>query len=545
MRFLEAQALLRGFTSDVKRSITLCTSGRPEPLDLFLRAEFAARGVDADVTSLPFGTLQQYLRSTARGPHEAIVLLPWDLAPALDWRSGVPAQAMDAKALRETIAATEPQLAGSDRRLFYLPADIPPVASDPTSQAELATLLEGAALRLGALRVPASHFSLSNYLASGAAFASAGAGELAALVASQLAPPIPQPKKVLLTDLDGVMWRGVIGEDGPEGISSAPEGEGYAHFLYQTLLRRLRAEGTLLAVVSKNDADLARLPFRSGAMPLAEADFVAVLASYEAKSAQIMALASVLSLPTDAMVFVDDNPVEIAEVTAHVPGITTMRFPHDTESLAPFLRTLAAHFAKGTRTDEDATRTEMYRTLLAEPIPTTQGPAAVDGFLRELGMRLRIADRSGGGRERALQLINKTNQFNLNGRRLTEAELRESLARGGTLLAATLEDRNGSHGEILACIIEEDGTLSTFVMSCRVLQRRVEYAFLAWLAEQQLRGDEVRLRFNATDRNTPLRQFLRDAGFTASPDGIWSTPRDAYLRAHGDALALFAIEAPQ
>lgn len=545
MRFLEAQALLRGFTSDVKRSVTLCTSARAEPLDLYLRAEFAARGVDAEIATLPFGTLQQHLRSAPRGPHEMLVLFPWDLAPMLDWRSGIPSRSLSKADLREMIAPMESLLAGGEQPLFYIPAEIPPVGGGTDSADQLAALLQGAALRLGAHVVPSDHFSLPNYLSSGGAFTSSRAGDLGALIVAHLTQIHPEPKKVLLTDLDGVMWHGVIGEDGPDGIRSAPEGDGYPHFLYQSLLRRLRGEGVLLAAVSKNDEDLARLPFHNGEMTLAEEDFVAILASYDAKSVQISSLARALNLPVDSMVFVDDNPVEIAEVSAQLPTITTMQFPCGADALAPFLHSLSAHFARPQRTAEDAARTEMYRSLLASPVPSAADPASVEHFLRDLQMRLRISDRSNGHRERAIQLINKTNQFNLNGQRVTDAEVEATLARGGKLITATLEDRNGSHGEILACIVQPDASISTFVMSCRVMQRRVELAFFRWLAEHVVHGDSLVLHFVPTERNTPIRNFLREAGFGETSARTWRIARETLLRDHVASTDLFALETAQ
>ena len=252
MRFLEAQALLRGFSSGVTRPLLLCTSGRPEPLDLYIRAAFAARGVDAQIRSLPFGTLQQHLRASAGGDHEVLLLFPWDLAPSLDWRSGIPEQGVTPAELREAIAPVESLLASRPSALFYIPALLPPVAGDPATQQVLEAILEGAALRLGARLLPASSFSLPSYLANGGAFASARAGELGASIVSALTHALPAPRKVLVTDLDGVMWRGVIGEDGLDGVTANPEGSGYPHFLYQSLLKRLRAHGTLLAAVRRH-----------------------------------------------------------------------------------------------------------------------------------------------------------------------------------------------------------------------------------------------------------------------------------------------------
>ena len=544
MRFLEAQALLLGFSSSVTRPLHLCTSGRPEPLDLYIRAACAARGVDAPITSLPFGTLQQHLRTSAGGEHEVLVLFPWDLAPSLDWRSGIPERGVTPSELREALAPVEALLASRPSALFYIPAPLPPVAGDPATQRGLAGILEGAALRLGAHLLPASSFSLPSYLDNGGAFASGRAGELGVSIVSTLMESLPAPRKVLVTDLDGVMWRGVIGEDGPDGVTAAPEGSGYPHFLYQSLLKRLRAHGTLLAAVSRNDEDLARRPFVSGAMTMREDDFVSILASYHHKSAQIASIAEALNLPLDAVVFVDDNPVELAEVSARAPGVTTLRFPETAEEIARFLHELAGLFGKRERTEEDAQRTAMYRTLLSNPVPTGADPGAVEGFLRELGMRLEIVDRSNGDRERAVQLINKTNQFNLNGQRLSDAEVVAILDRGGRLFTALLHDRHGTHGKILACLLGPDESIAALVMSCRVLQRRVEYAFLAWLADSVLQADMIRLEHRVTERNTPMQYFLRDAGFLAGSDGVSTLSRRAYLDAFGSARSLFTLEMP-
>ena len=203
--------------------------------------------------------------------------------------------------------------------------------------------LHAVVLRVGAALLPPEAFSLTSYLAHGTPVAAAACSDVAAqLVAASLRraqpPADAPPRKLLVTDLDGVMWRGVVGEDGPEGVCAAAEGAGYPHFVYQTLLRRLRTQGVLLAVASRNDEDLARAPFRLPGSVLREEDFVAVCAGYGAKSARIRALAQQLALGLDAVVFVDDNPVELAEVAGALPEVRTLPFPDTVEALPAFLQ---------------------------------------------------------------------------------------------------------------------------------------------------------------------------------------------------------------
>jgi FkbH-like protein len=141
--------------------------------------------------------------------------------------------------------------------------------------------------------------------------------------------------------------------------------------------------------------------------------------------------------------------------------------------------------------------------------------ADISRFLKDLGMTLTLHDRSRGDRTRAVQLINKTNQFNLNGRRVTDPEIGDVLEAGGRLYSASLSDRSGSHGEILSCLVSAEGVITAFVMSCRVFQRRVEHAFLAWLASQP--HPLGAMDWASTPRNEPFAQFLRELTGAETP----------------------------
>jgi FkbH-like protein len=154
-------------------------------------------------------------------------------------------------------------------------------------------------------------------------------------------------------------------------------------------------------------------------------------------------------------------------------------------------------------------------------------------------MTLTIHDRSRGDRTRAVQLINKTNQFNLNGSRVTDEDVAAILQSGGRLLSATLSDRSGSHGEILACLVTADSAITALVLSCRVFQRRVEYAFLAWLASQPSppRG----AHWASTPRNAPLRQFLGEVAGPLNGAGLVRLDPAAITTRYARDVDLFAI----
>ena len=160
-------------------------------------------------------------------------------------------------------------------------------------------------------------------------------------------------------------------------------------------------------------------------------------------------------------------------------------------------------------------------------------------FLKDLRMVLTIYDRTKGQWTRAYQLINKTNQFNLNGRRIDESYVANILTDGGRMFTAKLEDRAGSHGEIMACLVDRYGRVQALVMSCRVFQRRVEYAFLIWLY-RYWKGNALTFEFSATKRNEPFRKFLANSAFTKRGD-IWELDGDDFIDAHVADCSLFTI----
>ncbi len=539
MNFLEARRIVAAFSGGPELKFLFGASGTPDPFKLYLEAVGARHGVAAQPRFLPFNTLQQHLASTRPEGAEAYLLLPWDLVPELDWRSGVPADRAVVSDLLDRGRRVAERLRGRSAFVAYLPAPVPPTTGTEADNRALEHGLAAVAAETGATLLPAEAFSMGSYFGSGCPVGGNWLGKVAEAIVAGLLTPKRASAKVLITDLDNTLWSGVIAEDGPEGIKYGPEGVGYRHYVYQTLLGRIQREGALLAAVTRNDDTVVLPPFRAGQMALAEADFVAICASYHAKSAQIRQLASQLNLGLDSFVFVDDNPIERAEVEASLPEVRVLAFPSRDDELPALLESIAGFFERRDLTAEDRERTAMYRRRLEGMVPVEAEGADLTRFLADLEMRLVIHDRTAGDRTRAVQLINKTNQFNANGRRWTDDEVGEVIDRGGRLFGASLSDRTGSHGEILSCLVGTDGVIEAFVMSCRVFQRRVEFAFLGALADRGVRPNAV--RFAETERNEPFRQFIRDAAFGQLADAVLPFDMTGFAARHADAAALCEV----
>jgi len=539
VKFLEAHQLVSRSSGGAPFPFLLAMSGTALPLDLYVRAHAVQRGLAAEVRHLEFNTLHQALvDSPRRDEREVFLLFPWDLVPALDWRTGLAAEPLQLSEMQEQADHTLARIAARPlASLVYVPAAVPPL-SLPRRTLELTRWLESRALGAGGRVLSSDVFQLSSYLASGCPIGGASLSTVAEHIVNAAAERKRAPMKLLVTDLDNVMWAGIIGEDGLDGIACASDGRGFRHFLYQTFLTRLQRSGALVAAVSRNDQEIAMAPFVAKRTSIGEEAFVCIVGSYSAKSSQIRQITEQLNIGLASAVFVDDNPVEPAEVAAQLPDVTCVQFPHTDDGLPSFLERLADLFATDIVTAEDRERTELYRRRLAGLAPSDAEGADLTGFLKQLEMKLVIRDRSRGDRARAVQLINKTNQFNLNGRRVTDDEVAAMLDRGGSLFTASLSDRHGDHGEILSLLISEDGLAESFVLSCRVFQRQVEHAVLSWLAAA---GRAPRmLKFAPTPRNEPIQRFLQSSGFAHDSDGVRLNV-SAFEDAHSTSLELFQI----
>ena len=289
--------------------------------------------------------------------------------------------------------------------------------------------------------------------------------------------------KCLALDLDGVLWGGVIGEDGLAGIQLGGGPAGEAFVAFQRYLQSLARTGVLLVVCSKNNPEDAVLPFRQHPeMVLREPDIAVFTANWRPKDENLREIAAALNIGLDAMVFVDDNPAERSRVRQRLPEVEVVDLPADPALYVSALSRLAL-FETLTITREDRHRTASIRqNLERNTLASTAG--SVDDYLAQLDIQVQLAPFDEANLPRIVQLINKTNQFNLTTRRRTDAEVRALLAAGAYTQAMRSSDRFGDSGltGVLIAIPEGSGLrVDTWLMSCRVLGRRLEEAMFAAL----------------------------------------------------------------
>jgi FkbH-like protein len=347
------------------------------------------------------------------------------------------------------------------------------------------------------------------------------AHDVAHLVVSMRAPS----KKVLVLDLDNTLWGGVIGDDGLEGIDlggTSPRGEAYQAF--QRYVKSLKERGILLAIASKNDPAQAMIPFRSHPeMVLGLDDFVAFEASWDSKADALQRIATKLSLGLDSLVFADDNPAEIALVSQTLADVACVSLGPDPADFTGRLQD-ARLFEPRSLTREDAGRTLQYRSEEERQRLSAQA-TDMASYWRSLGMVATLSAFRPVDVPRIAQLVNKTNQFNLTTKRRTEAELTE-LMRDEQFLCFTvrLTDRFGDQGLIsvlISRVAPPRLEIDTWLMSCRVLQRQVEFEAMNELARLAARAEctSIRGSYLATPRNGLVRDLYPRMGFSLVQEG--------------------------
>jgi FkbH-like protein len=324
--------------------------------------------------------------------------------------------------------------------------------------------------------------------------------------------------KVLVVDLDNTLWGGVIGEDGMAGIQIGAEYPGAAYQALQRALLDLARRGILLAICSKNNLDDAMEALQNHpGMLVRPSHFAAMRINWHDKALNLREIASELNVGVDALAFLDDNPMEREQVRAALPQINVIDLPPDPLEYAATVRDAPA-FQRLVLSEEDQQRTELYAAQ-RERSQAQQSFQSKEDFFRYLELEAEIAPLEPATLARIAQLTQKTNQFNLTTRRRTEQQIAEVAARADSqVLTIRLRDRFGDHGLVGIAITRDESEtceIDTFLLSCRVIGRTVETAFLSHVASgasnrgcQQLSG-----WFLPTRKNAPARDFYAQHGF--------------------------------
>lgn len=332
-------------------------------------------------------------------------------------------------------------------------------------------------------------------------------------------------KKCIVLDCDGTLWGGIIGEDGLGGIELGQDFPGSAFTDFQKHLLHLRSKGLFLAIASKNNKEDVFEAFdKHDAMVLKRDHISAWQVHWNSKVQSIESIANELNIGLDAVVFVDDSPKEIAEISERLPDVTCFQVPEEEADL-PALMVNTGLFDIIELTKEDKKRADM---MLAETKRKKASTAmSEEDFIKSLELKIDIFEAQEQHLGRITQLINKTNQFNVTTIRRTADEVKAlSQDKNTLLLGMNISDRFGEYGLVGLTILkktnEEDWEIDTLLMSCRVLGRGAETSLIAKTAEavSQKGGKKLVGQYIPTQKNKLVENLFSEHGFKES-DGKW------------------------
>ena len=367
---------------------------------------------------------------------------------------------------------------------------------------------------------------------------------LGTMLARQIHALRLRPYKLIALDCDETLWKGICGEDGPEGVSIDPPRRALQEFML-----RQHDAGMLLCLASKNNLPDVLDTFRlHPEMPLSLDRFVAMKVDWRSKAINLAELADELDLGLESFVLLDDNPKEASELEAHSPDALALTLPADAAEIPRFLRHVWA-FDHAKVTAEDRRRTQLYAEQRERERALHQA-SSLEEFLSSLALDVRIAPMADAELRRVAQLTGRTNQMNFTTLRRSEAEIRTLVESGeAECLTVHVSDRFGDYGLTGAMIFRAAGealAVDTFLLSCRALGRGVEHRMLAALGriavERMLAV--VDAPFARTARNLPALLFLEQVGLPfqdAGPDGL----RFRFPAAHAAAIQFIPAPSPR
>ncbi len=509
-----------------------------------LPAAFAAAGYNASVSESEFGQAFPELLQVGEEDRDAlIVLLDLDGLHARDWRQEKQADDALTRKLDLLASALETYASAGAGPVII---NTVPYAHAPTAGlidgrhpsgtawaiAEINTRLQDVAQRHSQVLLVDAHGALGGIAPSKwidpklalygrMPYAADATRHLAMAFARAFQSLKRGPAKVLALDLDNTVWGGIFGEDGVSKLLCDDEFPGNAFKAFQHECLRLKGQGMLLALLSKNNPDAITAFADHPGMLLKEDDFVAIRINWEPKAANIQSLAQELNLGLDSFVFLDDSPHERDAMRRVLPDVIVPELPDDPAARPFWLRRLSVTWPVRL-TEEDSRRNEMYRAE-RQRNSLRQSTGSLNDYLKDLDQSLTVEEVAPATLARAAQLHLRTNQFNLTTERFDEAALQAMMddpARHIILIGRAL-DRFGDHGLSICATGRIDGdaaTITSFLMSCRIIGRGVETAFLGTLLDMlKERGvRRVAAAYIPTKKNAMVQSFYASNGFSAA-----------------------------
>ena len=325
-----------------------------------------------------------------------------------------------------------------------------------------------------------------------------------------LFPPIP--KKGIIIDLDDTLWRGTLGEDGVSDISWDLDNHSHNHGLFQQFLSSLADSGILIGVATRNDPDLVQEAFQRPDLIINKDILFPIEASWGRKSLSISKILDTWNISDDSVIFIDDSPLELAEVQSYFPNIECLQYPTNNNQAAyNLIIELREKFAKESISLEDGLRLTSIKANAKHFSGTDHPSPTSDAFLQEVEAQISFSFSKILSNNREFDLVNKTNQFNLNGQRISKTNWDTMLDDPNEyLLTVMYQDKFGPLGKIAVLtgrVDEQSLLIQSWVMSCRAFNRNIEYTCLDILFKRY-NVNEIRLKYQVTEKNQPIQELI-------------------------------------
>lgn len=322
-------------------------------------------------------------------------------------------------------------------------------------------------------------------------------------------------KKCLVLDLDNTLWGGVLGEDGINGIKVGGDYPGKAFLYFQEALLELSKSGVILTICSKNnEQDVLDAWEKNPFLVLKKEHFATYRINWTDKATNIKELAEELNIGLDSFVFVDDNPTERELIKQVLPMVSVPEFPSQPYELPVFFKQLVeVYFKVYSITDEDKKKTQQYKAN-ASRAQEQRNFGDFTSFLKSLDIQMTIEQANDFNIQRIAQMTQKTNQFNLTTQRYTDADIRQHLKDGWKIWCLSVADKFGDNG-ITGCMMIKGNVVDTLLLSCRILGKGIEYAFVKTILKlyKEQWGDGLNATYIPTAKNGQVADFFEKCGF--------------------------------
>lgn len=336
-------------------------------------------------------------------------------------------------------------------------------------------------------------------------------------------------KKAIIFDCDNTLWKGILGEDGMDGIDMSPVSTtGHVFNRIQQIACFLSRSGVIVGLCSKNNESDVNEVLTSHPDMVLKDDFIVIKKiNWNDKATNLKTIASELNIGADSLIFVDDSDFEVNLIQENVSEITVLKVPVNLFEYQDFILQNVYRYFNLSLSDEDKIKTKLYKQQF-QRLESKNSAGSIDEYLRSLDITLRVFENEDSLVPRISQMTQKTNQFNLTTKRYTESQVAGFMQnKDNAVFAISVSDKFGDNGVTGICIINFDkisqcAIIDTFLMSCRIIGRNIEYVFFDFLIKRLAERNiiSIRSKYVATKKNEQVKDFYESLGYVVGHEEI-------------------------